>query len=346
MTKRRTILTVSLLLFSGIAAVWLLRSTEPEYDGRTVTEWLEDHVAGKRTHHPTAIHTIGTNALPWITRQLARNESVWYAQYARWQPTFPSVIQKWLPQPRRKFEVVHGVNAFLLIGTNAIPDLILLLKHRSSSVRQAAALGLGSLRRETEDANRSIPALIETLEDSDRMVRTYAALAFMRMGPDGSNAVPALTKLVQTTGVGSETNEYFSLRAAAACALGNIGPSAKDAMPELRAAMQESNAYLRGQSAVAVWRIDSDVDAALPVLLELLPTISEHAKWDWIIALGEMGPLASNAIPQLEQELITSQQAGVLNYVTNALLSIDPSWKSKSGGPRKVSPTSESKPIP
>ena len=43
-----------------------------------------------------------------------------------------------------------------------------------------------------------------------------------------------------------------------------------------------------------------------------------------VIALGEMGPCASQAIPQLKNELKTDQYPWVLEYVTNALNKIDP----------------------
>jgi hypothetical protein len=34
-----------------------------------------------------------------------------------------------------------------------------------------------------------------------------------------------------------------------------------------------------------------------------MPGTVEDSKWDWIIALGEMGPRAKTAVPQLTNEL-------------------------------------------
>ncbi len=141
------------------------------------------------------------------------------------------------------------------------------------------------------------------------------------MGADASDAVPALTKVLANT---DQTNSLFYLRAAAASALGKIGSPAMSAIPELKKALQEKDSNLRGQTAVAIWRINSDIATTLPVLLEEMPRTSEHSKWDWIIALGEMGPSAVEAIPQLMRELKEDNQAWVRQYVTNALMKIDP----------------------
>jgi HEAT repeat protein len=185
-------------------------------------------------------------------------------------------------------------------------------------------LGIGSMRRKSATANQAIPALIQALADKDRMVRFYAALAFKEMGSDAATAVPELARVVADPGVGAETNQFFYLRAAAALALGKIGPASSNALPMLRAALQEPNSYLRGQVAVAIWRIDSDVDTAMPVLIREMPSTSEDSKWDWIVALGEMGPRARAAVPQLRNELKNDQKSWVLEHVTNTLKRIEP----------------------
>ena len=107
------------------------------------------------------------------------------------------------------------------------------------------------------------------------------------MGADASNAVPALTRLVANSGTGPQTNDFY-VRAVAAVALGKIGPAAGSAVPALKGCLQESNTYLHGQAAVAIWRISADVDTALPVILREMPATIQDSKWDWIIALGEM----------------------------------------------------------
>jgi hypothetical protein len=114
-------------------------------------------------------------------------------------------------------------------------------------------------------------------------------------------------------------------------ALGKIGPSATMAIPALNETLATQNNYLRGVVATAIWRINGDVDTALPVLLRTIPGESEYNKWDWIVALGEMGPKAKDALPQLQQELMQDKQKRVLQHVTNALLKIDADAAAKMG---------------
>jgi hypothetical protein len=325
----------SLILFAVVAStaviVVLLRTPEPTYKGRTISVWLEDWAAGKGTEYRDALQTIGTNALPYAMGNLARNDSTWRKTYAAYQPKLPRFLQKLFPAPKPVLREVDGANVFFYLGTNSIPEAITLLEHRSPTVRQAAAWGIGSVRRQSSAANQAIPALIAALKDGEQDVRFQAVLALKEMGADASNAVPAITRVLADVGVGAQTNSYFYLRAAAASALGKIGPAALDALPELKAALIESNSYLRGQAAVAVWRVSNDVDSALPVLLHEMPTTSEHSKWDWIIALGEMGPRAIEAVPQLRIELKQDKMHWVLEYVTNALIKIDVAAGKKAG---------------
>jgi HEAT repeat protein len=181
--------------------------------------------------------------------------------------------------------------------------------------------------------------LIEALTDEDRKVRFNAAMSLKEMGPDAADAVSSLAKVVAFTGAGPETNDLFYLRAVAAVSLGKIGPAAAGALPVLKTALHESNSYLRGQTAVAIWRIDSDVDTALPVLLREMPATIEDSKWDWIVALGEMGPRAKAALPQLRTELQQDQKEWILAYVTNALKSIAPEASARGDQAEILGPT-------
>jgi HEAT repeat protein len=322
---KKLVLTSGMILAGSIVLFLLWPSApEPTYQGRPITGWLDDLAANKNNSYPAALQHIGTNALPYAVRNLALNDSIWRSNYSRLQAKMPGLLQWVFRRPKPLLQEVHGANVFLDIGSNSIPCAIALLKHDSPTVRRAAAWGLGGLRRQTAVANQAIPALTDALSDKDRMVRFDTALSLEEMGPAASNAVPALTRVVAYTGTGSETNDLFYLRAAAAVALGKIGPAATNALPALRAALHESDDYLRGQSAVAIWRISGDVDTTLPVLLHEMPATVEDSKWDWIIAVGEMGPRAKAAVPQLRIELQQDRHAWVLAYVTNAFRQIDP----------------------
>jgi len=312
------------LTCGGLFAFLLLRFAEPSYQGKTISAWQDDWASQKSRGWPEALQHIGTNAIPYAVQNLALNDSRWRSNYTRIQSKIPEVFKRFFPAPKPLLREVDVANVFHYIGSNSIPYAIALLKHHSPSVRRAAAWGFGSLRKQSVAANQALPALIDALADVDPQVCFDAALSIREMGADASNAVPALAGIVADRGSGSQTSSLFYLRAAAAAALGKIGPSAASSLPALRFAMQDSNSYLRGQAAVAIWRIDADVDSTLPILLGGMPGTIEDSKWDWIIALGEMGPRAKAAIPQLQSELKQDHYPWVLDYVTNALKSIGP----------------------
>lgn len=327
MTRRWRIVATSIGVGIGAGLVLqLMRSAEPQYQGRSISAWLDDMAGRKGSDYQGAIREIGTNTLPYAIAMLARKDSNWRSNCHQLHSKLPQVLRKILPEPKPTLQVVDGANVFFYVGSNSIPNAIALLKHPSPQVRQAAARGLGALRRQSAAANQAIPALIEALADPDRDVRFSGVLALKQMGADASNAVPAITSIVAETGVGPPTNSFLYLRAAAASTLGKIGPVAADALPELKAALREPNSYLRGQAAVAIWRIDADVDTALPVLLEEIPRamISEESKKDWIIALGEMGSRAKAALPQLKYELRRYNHTSGGEHISNALIRIDP----------------------
>ena len=317
------------LAFAGMALLLAL-PREPIYLGRPISAWLDDMAAHKATASSAAIKNIGTNAIPYAVRNLARNDSWWRAKYKAIRPKLPKLLQKRVPELKTNLQAVEGANVFYHVGTNSLPFAIALLKHESSTVRQAAAWGLSSLRRMSPAATAAIPALTQALDDPDRMVRFNACISLREMGADASNAVPALTRLVANSGTGPQTNDFY-VRAVAAVALGKIGPAAGSAVPALKGCLQESNTYLHGQAAVAIWRISADVDTALPVILREMPATIQDSKWDWIIALGEMGPRAPAAFPVLTNELKSSSYKWVLEYVTNSLVSIDAEAAAKIG---------------
>ncbi len=75
----------------------------------------------------------------------------------------------------------------------------------------------------------------------------------------------------------------------AASALGEIGPSAKAALPALREATKAQDAQIRVSAAWALWAVDQQSELAKPVLIDALKNddlnVFSRAAW----ALGEIG---------------------------------------------------------
>ena len=218
---------------------------------------------------------------------------------------------------------------FYSLGSNSIPYAIVLLKHDSPTVRRAAAMGLAQLQRQYIAANQAIPALIEALSDMDKRVGILAAITLAHMGPDASNAVPALASIVANTGVGRQTSANPDLRAAAAKALGKIGPAAAGALPTLKSVLQESHSYLRGSSAVAIWRINCGRQCGIAGLSSGNPEGGRGCQMGLDRCSWRDGVARQAGGPQLTTELEQHHEKWFLDYITNALKSIEPGSRSR-----------------
>lgn len=339
---------ITLAFLLAILAAWLVvrltQTPEPSYQGKTISEWLDDRAAGKPTGHEQAIQAIGTNALPCIIRCLVRNDSEFWKAYRALYTNNGKTNRVFLPPPMTIFEVYDGGRLLLLLGTNSIPHAIVLLKHRSPTVREAAANGLSKVLnsnyRAAKQGPQALPALIEALEDMDLF--PHAAWALGRMGPAASNAIPALTKVLADTHVtGDEmrTNAFHRRRAIAAHVLGEIGPSALSAVPYLKAALQETYPpYFPGSAAHALLRINGDLDGAMPALRRALSETNYWIDVECIWALGEMGPRAKAAVPLLQSLLGNDNAKRRLGDITNALNRIDPERLGKAAQESRPAP--------
>ena len=98
----------------------------------------------------------------------------------------------------------------------------------------------------TTDHKELVAALIDNLDDADAEVRQAVAMA---LGKVGRQAVSPLV------GVLKDKDKSASLRANAAYALGQIGSSAQEALPELTKALKEKDKELRKRAAYAIGNI-------------------------------------------------------------------------------------------
>ena len=95
----------------------------------------------------------------------------------------------------------------------------------------------------------AVKALIETLKDKDKGVRSNAAYALLKIG---ESAKPAVPQLIETL----KQDQNNDVRSNAAYALGNIGESAKSAVPQLIETLkQDKEPNARGNAASALGSI-------------------------------------------------------------------------------------------
>jgi HEAT repeat protein len=153
-----------------------------------------------------------------------------------------------------------------------------------AEVRGRAVLGLTGLGRDAPDAAGSLLAI---LRRGSEVERQRAAQALARIGK------PALQPLIETL----KNDKDSGARAAAAFALGQMGPLSATALPDLTAALRDGEERVRGSSASALARLGPAAKGAIPPLVEM---VSHDAHPGAAIeALGAIGPAARDAVPAL-----------------------------------------------
>jgi HEAT repeat protein len=114
----------------------------------------------------------------------------------------------------------------------AAPTLLLALKDENAGVRQGAAWSLGRIGPEQDMVARIVPQLRGLFEDRDALVRVQAAWSLWKLNGDTKDTVPILAEALSRK---NETMMIFT----AVYALADMGPKAKEAMPELRKLLED-----------------------------------------------------------------------------------------------------------
>jgi HEAT repeat protein len=130
----------------------------------------------------------------------------------------------------------------------------------SSAPRERIAAAT-NLAQQGADARSAIPALRRALSDGDLSVRLAAARALVRLGEPEEAVAAVKARLGEINEV--ERSEDARLkevieRSAAASTLGEMGPAARSALPELLKALGHEHDDVRGAAAVAVGLVATD----------------------------------------------------------------------------------------
>jgi HEAT repeat protein len=165
------------------------------------------------------------------------------------------------------------------------------LRYPSEYVRELAA---DRLRESGSQTDAAIPALIDVARnDPSYGARLRAATA---LGAMGSRGVPALMAVLAP---GVSTDRWGAI-----FALGQMGPIASPAVPELVQILKtHPDGAQRRQAAESLGKMGEAAAAAIPSLIDALRDQDDHVRYRSVEALGCMGPSASQAIPALRQSL-------------------------------------------
>lgn len=208
-------------------------------------------------------------------------------------------------------------------GIRTIPDALVALSHDDADVR----LLVVEILRESDPIDASLPALINALEDPDRIVRIAAVEPVARFGAKANAAVPILegwldddqeyvriaaaiaiakidpTKIPDVMPVLLEglRSEHYLDRADAAYAIGELGEAGLEALPLLEHLLVDDCAAPRCEAASAISKITGDPTVEISVGVDLLGAEDWLDRYIGAEHLGCMGAVAKPALPDLRR---------------------------------------------
>jgi HEAT repeat protein len=186
------------------------------------------------------------------------------------------------------FEELPGIS---VDAAALLPALLQSVSDTDAWVRRAAVTAVSKLRPIEDSA---VSALVVAAKDIDQAVRIQAIKALIGLGPAAAPAVPLLAEALEdNVAVG------YALRA-----LAEIGPEAAKAVPAIlnvpKRHGQRKEDYIRWYAAQALWKIEKNPDHAVPLLIELARAKGgSQARMDAFRLLGEIGPAAKASVPAL-----------------------------------------------
>ena len=237
----------------------------------------------------------------------------------------------------------HAALALLKIDGRTNLAVEVLARSLSSSKSVVRQMALYDLRKLGPAARGAAPEVQRALRDSDELVRRDAAatleaidahLLRQSLNEINQELATQVERLIATIEVGNYGETFRAIEA-----LTVIGPSARTAVPTLRAilaqmtdmpfrrdsegrALVELN-HLHKAAIEALGAIGPDAAAAVPRLVQHARAEDAPKAIDACRALGQVGPGASNAVPVL-QELLSNSNPHLQVAAALSLVRLDP----------------------
>ena len=221
---------------------------------------------------------MGTNALPYLLRMVARKDSSAILRLRAWAGKGSIVRRWWIPTHYiDRMRGAAGIEALGGEAAPAAPELIRMLNDEQTEY--PAALGLGAI------GPPAIPLLVQTLNNRTAWIRMGAvqALNFMH----GAEAeIPDLLRCLDDSDPG--------VREGAAIALGDMRKQPDRVVPKLMERLADPNSSVRADAALAIGLFEAQARRAVPKLRELQNDSSAEVRQQATIALEKAGVVSTN----------------------------------------------------
>jgi HEAT repeat protein len=234
------------LLIPGVTTGIMNRVYRTRYGGHTTDHWVRELKNADPKARQEAVFALGVigaeaeEAVPEVCKLLKD------------------------PEPRVRCDAALALLKMYPASRKTAPDLAEVLEDEMPLARINAAIALNRLALEARPA---VPALVKALGDKRNdlwipgfqiTIREALLQALGRATAGSTDGVEALSKGLKDDSLPQEMppETRLNCRAAAARALGEVGPEAREAVPLLKAAAKESEPKLRDAAQAALTKIE------------------------------------------------------------------------------------------
>jgi HEAT repeat protein len=322
MTRRRVVGSI-ICLVAAVGLYFVLRpAPEPTYQGKALSEWVEEiaksRFYGQRTawepNYREAIQHMHTEALPFLLKWLREDPTVGLRRFLRvrsWLPPFLQTsrlvtrIERRLAAHQRdpNYRAAGSEGALILLGKDARPAVPALLRMFSSTSPSyyGSYYGFHVYRAGnvlTGLGKEALPEVLAALSDPRCGNRVGLALVVSGMQGIGESAAPAVPIICNNL---QQTNT--ALRMDCVQALGNLALMPELAIPALIGVLTNAlgnNGVMFSRKCIeAIARFGVRGAKAVPALCNALKSPDGITTEEAAVALGKIGAHAPMAVPAL-----------------------------------------------
>jgi len=291
-TKAKTALVVAATLILATGTTVVVVEKTSRIQGKTEAEWIKSIVYFGDAAQTKQWHELGSRGVSMLvrairsktnnhdTRMRSASELEQLGKDAK--SALPDVIDILKSENDGgvlaiELTFLHGFIPGMSESDKAavFPELIRALDSPDTSARCNA---LQALQIYPQQADTTVPLMVNALQDHNRLVRIYAVKSLIKIDPQNAAASDYVKILV-----GCITGPPDDAPVAVGEAIAELGDLHRDpetAIPVLIECLQSTNHYVRGNAAAALNRFGRDAQTALPELQNMLsdpdPNVRKH----------------------------------------------------------------------